>query len=225
MGSLPEKHNYGELKLADIVRLLAVCQNKREESKLQTAFYHNVSEDFFDRCAKSVGKLYKGAPDILERIEDLHQDCFLLIFEKVKGFEIQQNWDEKECRKVFLYWMAQFANNLILKAWRKEKKEKKEFDKFIEHLVSDSKSGYVGRYNYKPTYNKEMYDSVWNNMNAMSKEIVLTCTDLEMFKEDGPKHLSKEFRKYLREKYNLTDAAIRQAKGRAIEALNSCKIE
>lgn len=225
MSSLPEKHNYGELNLADIVRLLAICQNETEEKLLQSALYNKVSEEFYDGCAKAVGKYNKGAPDIQARTDDLFQESFILIFEEVKSFEIKPQWDEKECEKVFLFWMSRFANNLILNAWKKEKKEKNEFDKYLQHLISDSKPGAIARYNYKPTYDKEKFDNVWNNMNEMSREIILACVDLEMFEDDGPKHLPKEFRKYLREKYDVSDSAIRQAKGRATEALNSCKIE
>lgn len=225
MSSLPEKLNYGELKLTEIVRLLAVCQNRLEENSLQTVLYKKVSDEFHDRCAKAVGKLYKGAPDIQARIDDLVQDSFLLIFEKVKTFEAKPHWDEKEFEKVFLYWMSQFANYLILNSWQKEKKEKEEFDKYIKHIVADAKPGSIGKHKYKPTYNKEKFDKVWNMMNQMSREIVLECSERCMFEENGPKHLSKEFRRYLREKFKVTDPAIRQAKSRAIEALNSCKIE
>ena len=104
-------------------------------------------------------------------------------------------------------------------------KKKKDHDKYVKHVTADTSSGSVGKYNYKPTYDREKYDRVWSQMNPMSREIVLKCADIGIFEEDGPRHLPSEFRKYLREKYDVTDAAIRKAKGRAIEALNSCKIE
>lgn len=225
MSSLPEKHNYGEHTLADIIRLLAVCQNETEESLLQKALYHKVAGEFHDKCAKVVGKIFKGAPDIQARTEDLFQESFIKIFEKVGSFEINQQWGDQECEKVFLFWMSRFANNLILSGWQKEQKEKKEFDKYVKHVTADSSSGSIGKYNYKPTYDKEMFDRVWSQINPMSREIVLKCAEIGIFEEDGPKHLPSEFRKYLRERYKVTDAAIRQAKGRATEALNSCKTE
>ncbi len=225
MSSLPEKLNYGELRLTEIVRLLAVCQNRSEERLLQTVLYNKVSEEFYDRCAKAVGKLYKGTVDIQARIDDLFQDSFILIFEKVKSFEPNPDWDEKEFGKVFIHWMSKFANNLILNSWKKEKNEKEDFNKYAKYIEADSKPGSIGKFNYKPTYDKEKFNIVWSTMNPMSREILLACADLNMFEENGPKHLPKEFRKYLREKFKVTDPAIRQAKGRAIEALNSCKIE
>lgn len=225
MGSLPEKHNYGEHRLADIVRLLAVCQDETEESLLQSVLYNKVANEFYDRCAKAVGKLFKGAPDIQARTEDLFQESFIKIFERIGTFKIDPQWCNEECEKVFLFWMSRFANNLILNGWQKEQKEKRDHDKYVKHVTADTGSGSVGKYNYKPTYDREKYERVWSQMNPMSREIVLKCAEIGIFEEDGPKHLPSEFRKYLRERYTVTDAAIRQAKGRAIEALKSCKIE
>jgi DNA-directed RNA polymerase specialized sigma24 family protein len=225
MGSLPEKHNYGEHRLADIVRLLAVCQNETEKRLLQTALYHKVAGEFHDRCSKVVGKIFKGAPDIQARTEDLFQDSLIKIFEKINSFEINPHWGDQECEKVFLFWMSRFANNLLLNSWQKEQKEKKENDKYVKHITSDSSPGSIGKYNYKPTYDIEKFERLWSQMNLMSREIVLKCAEIGIFEEDGPRHLPGEFRNYLREKYKVADAAIRQAKGRAIEVLNSCKTE
>ena len=225
MGSLPEKHNYGEQRLADIVRLLAVCQDETEKNLLQTVLYNKVANEFYDRCAKAVGKLFKGAPDIQARTEDLFQESFIKIFEKIGSFKVDPDWGDEECEKVLLYWLSRFANYLLLNGCQKEKKEKREFEKYAKHITADSSPGSVGKHNYKPTYDREKYERVWSQMNPMSREILLKCADIGIFEEDGPKHLPSEFRKYLRERYKVTDAAIRQAKGRAIEALNSCKIE
>jgi hypothetical protein len=55
----------------------------------------------------------------------LFQDSWILIFEEIKFFETNSRWSESECQKVLLFWMSQFANNLILKQWKKDKIEKK----------------------------------------------------------------------------------------------------
>jgi hypothetical protein len=53
MGLLPEKLNYGELKLADVIRLLSICQNESEKNLLQKALYHHkVSEEFMTDVQK-----------------------------------------------------------------------------------------------------------------------------------------------------------------------------
>ena len=226
MGFLPEKLNYGELKLADTIRLLSICQNKSEKNLLQKALYHHkVSEEFYDRCAKAIGQFYKGSPDLQDRTDDLFQDSWILIFEEINFFETDSRCSEVECQKVFLFWMSQFANNLILNQWKKDKIEKKNFEKYTRFCIEDSKPGSIGKHNFKPTYDKQKFNKLWSKLNPMSREILLACADRDMFDDDGPKHFSPEFRKYICEKYDVKEDAIRQAKGRAIKALNSCKIE
>jgi hypothetical protein len=57
-----------------------------------------------------------------------------LIFEEIKFFETNSRWSESECQKVLLFWMSQFANNLILKQWKKDKIEKKNFEKYTRYF-------------------------------------------------------------------------------------------
>lgn len=226
MGLLPEKIKYGELKLAEIVRLLAICQNKSEEQLLQSVLYnHRVMDEFHDRCKKVIGYSYRGSSDITEIAEDLFQESLILIFEKVREFECKPAWDETECEKVFLFWMSKFANYMLLNQWKKEKKERIDFDKYKQHCIDDNTPGSIGKYNHKPTYDKVKFDQLWNKFSPMAREIVLACAGKDMFEEDGPKHLKPEFRKYMSEKYKVTENAVNQAKRRALISLKLCKIE
>lgn len=224
MESLPEKINYGELKLTEIVTLLASCSNEVSERCLLNAFFNKVNEKFYDRCAKCAGRLYKGAPDIKAITDDIFQDSRLIILEKIKGFKINPQWDENECEKVLLFWMAEFPNNLLLKKQKDDKIEKQKFEKYIHHHISESRLGSIGKHTYSQTYDRVKFDKLWGNFNPMTREIIMFCVGNDMFESDGPKHIPSEFRQYLCKKFNVEEDAIRQAKRRALLGLDSCKI-
>jgi len=121
MDALPERLDYGELKLAEIVTLLAFCQNKTDENKILTLFYKRTSSKFYDRCSKVVGKLYKGDPESKAITEDVFQESMVIICEKLKTYKTKPEWTEEECERTILFWMSRFANFLLLKK-RKDKK-------------------------------------------------------------------------------------------------------
>lgn len=264
---IPGEHQMSghEGVLVSLVRSFTKCEDDGERLRLKTAFYEYLAPKFYDRLKKAASKLYSGIPGLESKIDEVFDDTFLIAFDEISTFEMGNGWGDDECQKVMLNWLSKIANNLLLKLTRSHKKEKKElkiyknFNRYDLLSAPDQE-----RKEYKQVYDKAAFDEFWAKLNPMSKEILLTCAELETIKEDTGDHISgeeiellkikndldscaipkqvkkiigkDEFKKrntdhlpddvldYLTTKYNVTPAAIRKAKQRALEGLRNCKI-
>ncbi|HRJ29763.1 MAG TPA: hypothetical protein PLV21_03915 [Cyclobacteriaceae bacterium] len=219
---VPEEQRQSNVEgpLISLVRSLINCTNYRETQRLQTAFYDCLAPKFFDRLKKAASLLYNGISDWEARTEEVFNDTFRIAFEKFKTFEVGENWDDEECRKVLLNWMSEIANNLLLKLARSDKKDKKNFNRYLVSRIYDDQLGDdLTRKSYKPTYDKVKFDKFWKSLNAMAKDILLICIENGTIKAEGGDHNSdkeigllklknetdgcatpKEVRKYLEQK-------------------------
>ena len=225
MEILREERKFGELKLAEIVRLLSLCQNNERDELLISTFYDMIKVDFYDRCFKSTWKLFSGNPEIKFIAEEIFHDALILILVDINTFTVGQKCEDSEYRKRILGWMGKFAIFLLLNKQNKDEKEKRRFEKFKKYSIADSIPGSVGKRHYEPTYDKQKLDSVWKGLNPMARELVLYCAENDMFDPDGPKHLPPEKRQDLCERYGVKENSLNQAKRRALLAIASCKIE
>ena len=227
--SLPREDSYRSLKLIALIERMIGCDNQDEERLLQGEFYNRFIGKFFERCHKITGKLYGYQPDWEAIRDDTIQESFLTAFEKINQFEMPAKWDDAECEKVILFWLAKIANNKLLKQLKAETEEKEQFEQYFYHFLSERSSGSIGRRAYEPTYDKMKFDRAWEKMNPMSKELLLLCLEYDTLSkadsEGNPRHLPDHVISALTKKYNVTKAALRKAKERALLAINSSKIE
>ncbi len=221
--SLPE-HNHKDPILIALIDALIACENESENRVLQDEFYRRLKEKLFDRCHKITTRIYRGAPDIEAIRDDVLQDTFITALAQIKTFEMKDHWDDKECEKVLLFWLAEIANRKLLKQKAIESKEKEHLNNYLYHVLSENSNGSIGKTKYKPTYDRIKFDAVWSKMNQMSKDILFLCLDHETLSAENYAHLPDEEIDKLIQKYKVSKAAIRQAKRRTIIAIKSCKI-
>lgn len=222
--SLPQKTRHKDLALVVLVSLLISSTTEAEKRELQTEFFKRLSEKFLERCHHSVNNLFRDAPDVTAIRDDIFQESFLTAMDKIQEFKMGSDWDERECEKVLLYWLGQIANNKIMKRRTEEKKKKEFLNEYEYFLKSENESGSISKRIYKPTYDKDKYAFIWGKLNLMSREIILFCAADNTLCQNNKKHLPDDKIAYLKEKYNVTSAAIRKAKQRALEALDNCKL-
>ena len=226
-----EAHESRQASIKDftLVRLSSLLISSVDDDpavyhKFQTEFHHRFKHKFFDRCHKSVLKLCGRAPDWEEIRDDIFQESFITAFEKIKSFEIKAEWDDVECEKVLLFWLASIANNKILKRIANQKKEKEQLDGYEYFLQTEHASGEVAKRKYEATFDQEKFGTAWQKLSDMSREIIIMCAQYDTLDEDNSKHLPDEAISYLTKRYNVKSAAVRKAKQRALSVLKSCKI-
>lgn len=220
----PGEPNYKELKLTLIVELLISSSNEEEIRTLFGEFFIRLREAFLDRCHKIVQKRCGNFPDWEAIRDDIFQLSFIAAMTEIKDFKSKRHWDDKECEKVLLFWLAQIANFKLLRFIKLDGQEKVNIEKYKAYLLSENSSGSIGTRKYLPTYDKVKFSQIWNKMNSMSKEILAACWDHETLSEENLKHLPEDIIEGLIKKYGVSKAAIRKAKSRAIESIKSCKI-
>ncbi|MBS1737481.1 MAG: hypothetical protein JSS98_12860 [Bacteroidetes bacterium] len=221
---LPE-HSYKDLKLIALIEALIACEDESENRILQDEFYCRLREKFFDRCYKVTTRIYRGTPDIEAIRDDVLQETFITALAQVKTFDMKDHWDDKECKKVLLFWLSEIANRKLLKQKAVESKEKEYLNNYLYHVLSENSNGSIGKRKYKPTYDRTKFDEVWSKMNQMSKDILFLCLEHETLSEENSAHLPSDEISKLIKKYGVSKAAIRKAKQRALTAIKSCKIE
>ena len=222
--SLPQKFSYEKLKFSEVVELLIATECQANGTGLKKEFFLRLKDKFLDRCQKVVQRLYKNNAEWEAIRDDVFQETFITAFDKIKKFKTKSSWNEKEYETVILFWMGEIANRKLLKRIKYEEDENDEIDKYLHFKASEESSGSVGKRSYKPTYDRNKFDITWEKMNPMSKELLLLCIEYETITEDNSKHLPDHIIANLRNKYNVSAAALRQAKSRAIIAIKSCKI-
>ncbi len=142
-------------------------------------------------------------------MEEVFNDTFLTAFEELKTFEIGDNWNDIECEKVLLNWLSRIANNKFLKLAADSKKERKVLvDYRLEQLRENNSGKTFEREKYKQTYDKVKFDVFWNNLNAMSKEVLLICLDNGTLKEEINDHISDKEIELLKLKSDLGSCAV-----------------
>jgi DNA-directed RNA polymerase specialized sigma24 family protein len=220
--SLPEEFKYEKLKFSEVVELLITTESEVEG--LQNEFFLRVKDKFLDRCQKVVQRLYNNNAEWEAIRDDVFQETFITVFSKINKFKTKSSWNEKEYEKVILFWMSEIANRKLLKQIKFADNENDEIEKYLYFKDSEESAGTVGKLYYKPTYDRNKFDKIWEKMNPMSKELLLLCIEYGTITDDNSKHLPDNIIANLRNKYNVSAAALRQAKSRAIIAIKSCKI-
>jgi DNA-directed RNA polymerase specialized sigma24 family protein len=195
--------------LVSLVRSLIVCAGDREGDRLKTAFYDCFKEKFYDRLKKSTSRLYGGIPDWEARMEEVFNDTFLVAFEELKSFQVGDAWDDSECQKVILNWMSVIANNLLLKVARSARKEMNALKVYKAELKYELISRKEEeRKNHKQTYDRVKFAEFWNNLNPMSKEILLICIEQGTVKDEAGSYISDKEVDLLKVKNDLDSCAL-----------------
>jgi hypothetical protein len=223
--SLPEEQNVKDLGLAVIIEELKQCENEKRKQTLQTEFFKRLSSPHFDRCNKSARKLLIGFPDWEDRRNDIFQRSFIQGFERIQTFKTKSEWGEVECKKVVLFWLARIANNFMLTDLKTAKEESQQLEGFAIFLESETNEGDIAKGYFKPTYDRATFDMIWAKLSPMAKEVLIACLDADTLEEDNTRHLPEEVLTKIATKYGVTKSALRQAKGRALKLIRSCKIE
>jgi len=199
----------GRGNLVVLLELFIDCQDEQQDEQLKTKFYNCLGPKFYDRLKKAASKLYTGIPDWEARMEEVFNDTFLTAFEKFKTFEYCDDWGDIECEKVLLNWLSVIANNKLLKLANESKMEKKALVGYKVEQLRETKNGEIAeRKTYKQTYDKSRFDTFWNNLNAMSKEVLLTCLDNRTLKEELGEHISDKEIELLKIKSDLGLCAV-----------------
>ncbi len=222
--SLPQEFKYEKLKFSEVVELLIATECEVKGGGLKKEFFLRLKDKFLDRCQKVVQRLYNNNAEWEAIRDDVFQETFITAFDKIKKFKTRSLWNEKEYEKVILFWMGEIANRKLLKRIKYEEDENNEIEKYLYFKASEESAASVGKRSYKPTYDRNKFGRIWEKMNPMSKELLLLCIDYETITDDNSKHLPDNIIANLRNKYNVSAAALRQAKSRAIIAIKSCKI-
>ena len=214
-----------DLTLVDLILRLASVDQDFDTRTLQTEFYNRLDEKFYDRLHKVVNKLYKEIPGIDTFKDDVFQETFMIANEEIKGFILKGNCPERECEKVILFWLGRIANNLILKHYRSEKKEKEDREAYKLFIKLENRRGTIGRREYKPTYDRTKFEEVWKKLPLMAKEMLFASLEYETLAEGNKKHIPDEVIESLSKRFNVTPVALRKAKQRALATIRSCKLE
>jgi DNA-directed RNA polymerase specialized sigma24 family protein len=195
--------------LVVLLELFVDCQDDQQIERLKTKFYDSLGPRFYDRLKKVASRLYKGIPDWEARMEEVFSDTFLTAFEKLKTFETGDDWDDIECEKVLLNWLSTIANNKFLKLTDEYKQERKALVGYKFEQLRENKTGETSaRKTDKQAYDKSKFDTFWNNLNPMSKEILLTCLDNGTLKEEASDYISDKEIELLRIKSDLGSSAV-----------------
>lgn len=197
-----------EGRLVSLVREFIDCMDEKEDQRLKTAFYHCFKERFYDRLKKATSRLYSGIPDWEGRMKEIFNDTFLIAFKEMKTFKMGDEWDDTECQKVILNWLSEIANNLLLKLSSSAKKEKGVLKIYKAIQSYDMVPGKdQERKTYKQTYDKVKFDAFWGKLNPMSKEILLTCAELDTINVEAGDYLSDKEVELLKLKNELSSYA------------------
>jgi DNA-directed RNA polymerase specialized sigma24 family protein len=195
--------------LVVLLELFIDCQDDQQSERLKTKLYDCLGPKFYDRLKKGASRLYKGIPDWEARMEEVFIDTFLTAFEKLKTFETGDDWDDIECEKVLLKWLSTIANNKFLKLADESKQEKKALVGYKVEQLRENKTGETSaRKTYKQTYDKSKFDTFWNNLNPMSKEVLLTCLANGTLKDEAGDHISDKEIELLKIKSDLGSGAV-----------------
>jgi len=204
-----QKLDNGRGNLVVLLELFIDCQDEQQEERLKTKFYNCLGPKFYDRLKKAASRLYSGIPDWEARMEEVFNDTFLTAFEKLKTFESCDDWDDIECEKVLLNWLSVIANNKLLRLADESKIEKKALVGYRLEQLRETKTGEIAeRKTYKQTYDKLKFAAFWNNLNAMSREVLLTCLDNGTLKEELGDHVSDKEIELLKIKSDLGLCAV-----------------
>lgn len=226
--SLPNRMLHKDLPLIRLVSALALCEDEVEDRALKEAFYYHFHEKLFERVHKATFRLFSGQPDCEDIRDDIFQDTVIKAFEKVKGFRVNRDWSDKECKKVVLHWLGEIANNLLLKKRKTEADDKTNLDQYFYERRADLRQGSIGKTKYKPTYDRGKFDLTWKKLSPMARDILILCMEhgtIGKPDEENTRHLPDSVIKELMEKYGASQSSIRQTKSRALKAIKSCKIE
>lgn len=214
-----------DAKLVVIIILLAMTTNTKGNTReLQTEIYNRLREKFYDRLHKATNKLFSGFSEIDMIRDEVFNDAFLLLFEKFPEFKTNENWSDKECEKVLIYWLSDTANKLILKRYREHKIETMNLEAYKSYDEWEQIKGEPVRREYEPTYDVVKFKEVMESLNPLAKEVLLACIETNTIKENNTTHLPDEVIDALTKKYNVTSGAIRKAKERTLKKLINCKI-
>lgn len=204
-----QKLSGGEENLVSLLQLLIDCKDDHEGLRLKTIFYNRLNVKFYDRLKKSASKFYKGIPEWEARMEEIFNDTFLAAFEEMETFKIGKDWSENECEKVLLNWLSVTANNKLLKLASESKKERKALIGYKDEQLRENKPGDTfERKPYKQTYDRAKFDAFWSKLNAMSREILITCLDNGTLKEEIGDHISDKEIELLKLKNDLDSCAV-----------------
>ncbi|CAN5141456.1 hypothetical protein BH09BAC3_BH09BAC3_24670 [soil metagenome] len=203
-----QKLGDGEGSLAALLRSFIACRDDQRQ-RLKGEFYDCLGSKFYDRLYKSASKFYRGIPDWESRMEEVFNDTFLTAFEDLETFEMGDNWDDTECEKVILNWLSVIANNKFLKLTSDRKKERKALTGYRDEQLRENRPGIIfERTAYKQTYDKPKFNEFWSKLNAMSKEILITCLDNGTLKEEVGDHISDKETELLKLKNDLGSCAV-----------------
>ncbi len=185
------------------------CKEDHQRLLLKTEFYEGLGPKFYDRLYKAASKLFRGIPDWEARMEEIFNDTFLTAFEEIETFKIGDDWGDSECEKVLLNWLSVIANNKFLKLANDSKNERKALKNYKLEQVRENKTGEISeRKGYRQTYDKAKFDIFWNNLNAMSKEVLLICIENGTIKEEISDHISDKETELIKLKNDLDSCAI-----------------
>ena len=212
------RESYEEFELVVLVKLLS----SSNEPSLVTEVYKRLNAKFYDFLYKITGKLYSkfDESEINQIRKDIHQEVFILFFEEMKTFNSKENWTDKECKKILISWLNRTANNLLLKQYGNEKKEKKALIHYKILNQIDNKEGEIGK--RKCTYNREKLKSIMDNLRPIEKEILMACMNYNTI--DNGNSLPFEIKQALSKKYNVKINSLRKIKERTLIKIRKCKL-
>jgi DNA-directed RNA polymerase specialized sigma24 family protein len=185
--------NYRKKPLMGLILTFIECDERQKLASLKNEIYQRIAPKFYDRCKKIGSKLYRGLPHLEEQVDEIFQDTFMVAFEELKKFKIDQNWDESICERVILAWLGKIANNLFLNAARAWKKEKGAATSFRAHeLLENIGSEFFTRVSKRPTYDKAKFERFWAKQSEMTKEILICCIKYGTIMDEANVFLSDE---------------------------------
>ncbi|MCH8903804.1 MAG: sigma-70 family RNA polymerase sigma factor [Bacteroidetes bacterium] len=215
-----------DFTLVALVKSLATGDTKADDvHDLQTELYNRLGAKFYDRVHKIMIKTWGGLPDIDTLKDDIFKDTWIVAMDKIVKFKVDEKWNDDECEKVILFWFGKIANNLLLKLYNTEKKEKEELVGYKHFLESENSKGAIAQRRYKPTYDRVKIQKVMTKLNPMAKEVLFASLKHGTLKEENKNHMPDAVLKQLTDKYKVTPSALRKAKERAIKAIITCKIK
>ncbi len=135
-------------------------------------------------------------------------DTFEAFFDRVSEFKLGEDWDDEECQKVILFWMAETANRKFLFLARRSAQDKKDFNEYKWDRKHDLHDGqYSERKNLNLTYDKSKLDEFWKKLSPMSQDIIMACVEYGTIQNKTSKFISNEEVRILKLKNDIDSCA------------------
>lgn len=229
---VPESDKEINIPLRDLLQKLANPDNHNHERILAEKFRLVFLVDFWEICKSVCNRQFSKRKDCEQITEEIYSGTVIQVFEEIKTFKLPKKaTSDIDIKKIIFTWLSKIANFKILEQRSVLKKEKRNLESYKVFLKLKLDKGSHGFRETTKSYDTHKMNKIWDELSDFAKDIVLLCYTHECFPyfdnvtrefTKNSKHLPKEIKNELIERYQTTDYKYRKVKQRAFELIFSC---